>query len=322
MNITYCAITNRGRIRGNNEDNFMAAGKSPERQSFSDSEYIQKGTIKAGKKGNLFCVCDGMGGMNAGETASEFIISAIKERQAYIDSMGFEESVTFLNGYLSEQNEKLYALSKSSVDMDGMGTTFVGLNINGEKAVALNVGDSRCYFLRKGGLYQLTTDHSEAERLVRMGVMKRESVRGSRERSMLYRYLGTPPEAGKLECAVSQAVQLKKDDMFLLCSDGLTDMVEDIVIAGILNNSRSPEQAARTLIDKALENGGKDNVTVIVLGVSSAGIKQKLLIAAGIIILLTLITFLVLSLFNRDGAGINANPQLPAPSHIKSMTPK
>ena len=124
---SFYAITNRGRVRDNNEDNFYAAGYSPGVQ-VAEAECVRQGVLKK-KNISLFAVCDGMGGMNAGEVASAFVVEAIRSRAEYIASKGTEECAQFLDGFLSEQNEKLYALSKTKPELDGMGTTFVGLCI-------------------------------------------------------------------------------------------------------------------------------------------------------------------------------------------------
>ena len=263
--ISFCAITNRGCVRDNNEDNFYAAGFTPGAEELAEAECMRTGTL--GKKGGckLFAVCDGMGGMNAGEVASAFVVDAFMTCSDKITKSNAEGCAQYLEGFLAEQNEKLYVMSVMREELAGLGTTFVGLCVAGNEAVALNVGDSRCYVLREGKLYRLTIDHSEAERLIRLGVMTPEQARGSRERSMLYRYIGTPPEAGRLECGIAPKVRIQKDDVFLLCSDGLTDMVDDGMIAKILVDARSAEEAARALVDTALQNGGMDNVTAVVV---------------------------------------------------------
>lgn len=265
QSLSFCAITNRGYLRESNEDNFYAAGLTPGAQGIAETECIRQGTLVKKRECSLFAVCDGMGGMNAGEVASDFVVRVIGGCEDCFISEDAEEGARFLDRFLSEQNENLYALSKTKLELDGLGTTFVGLCIADGEAVAINVGDSRCYLLREGKLHQLTTDHSEAERLLRMGIMTPEQARGSKERTMLYRYIGTSPEVGRLECSVAQKVQIQKGDVFLLCSDGLTDMVNDSMITGILVNSIAPEESARALIDAALQSGGKDNITVVVI---------------------------------------------------------
>lgn len=121
------------------------------------------------------------------------------------------------------------------------------------------------YLFRDGILKQLTRDHSESERLIRLGIITREQARGHKSRFMLNRHLGMPPEEGILEADISEIIQLQKGDTFLLCSDGLTDMVEDETIKDILAASIDTKEAAQMLINEALKNGGKDNVTAVVL---------------------------------------------------------
>lgn len=264
--ISYCAISNRGRIREKNEDSFCVAGVNPPAVPSTEAEYVMQGTDKK-KECKLFAVCDGLGGMNAGEVASGFVTGGVREQTEYISCMSATECARYLDGYLSEMNEKLYALSKTQAGLNGMGTTFVGLCVSGDEAAVLNVGDSRCYLMRNHMLHRLTTDHSEAERRLRLGLMTPEQAKGSKERSMLYRYIGTPPEAGKLECGMYPAIKLQTGDCFLLCSDGLTDMVEESIISETIDKVKTPQEAARKLIDYALSNGGKDNVTVVIVKV-------------------------------------------------------
>lgn len=267
MLLKYAAITNKGIIRENNEDNFYLNGITPKKNIYREQEISVEGKIKKSKRGSFFCVCDGMGGMNAGEKASAYIVKAIKKNKKHINSLMVEKKEDFFNNLLSELNESLYKITRQNVELRGMGTTFVGMLINGDKVVSINVGDSRCYLFRDYQLLQLSTDHSEAQRLIKMGIMDKESAKGTKERNMLYRYIGTPPEVGKLEASYSEIISVQNRDKFIMCSDGLTDMVDDEKIMQILIENQSSKDYARMLVDEALKNGGKDNVSVIVFDI-------------------------------------------------------
>lgn len=261
----YCAISNQGKVRANNEDNFYMFGFTPSSTDIDKPEVSLCGLYKFGKaKSALICVADGMGGMNAGEEASAFVVRSIEPNENFMASLTAEDRANYLEEQLADLNEQLYAFSKTETKLDGLGTTFVGLAIDKKNAYILNAGDSRCYLFRKSKAYQLSNDHSEAARLIRMGLMSPEDAFGSKEKSMIYRYIGMPPEAGKLECSRSMSIKLKRSDLFLLCSDGLTDMLKDEEIEKIMKDSKNIANIARRLIDAALNNGGADNITVIV----------------------------------------------------------
>lgn len=324
--ISYYAISNHGCIREKNEDSFCLAGAIPSIGPSTEAEFVVQGTLKK-KDCTLFAVCDGLGGMNAGEVASGFASDGVRGQTEYLSHMSATECARYLDGYLSEMNEKMYALSKTQAELNGMGTTFVGLCVSGDEAAVLNVGDSRCYLMRNHMLHRLTTDHSEAERRIRLGLMTPDQAKGSKERSMLYRYIGTPPEAGKLECGMYPAIQLHRKDWFLLCSDGLTDMVEESKISEIIDMAKTPKEAARKLVDAALNNGGKDNVTVVIVEVSDGFYlgtslesmslllkdkKNKSLKAALITIVICLALIIVFTIIKQNSIHPSVIPEITA----------
>lgn len=257
------AISNTGRVRDNNEDNLYVSSqymKQGEQGSFHLSQ-----TIEAN---NFVCaVCDGMGGEKSGERASYEAVSKLHYAVSTtaFSAMTLPEKIQEINKYIGETNAAIFNMAVGSFELKGMGTTFVCLVISQGQATAMNVGDSRVYLFRDGILKQLTRDHSESERLIRLGIITREQARGHKSRFMLNRHLGMPPEEGILEADTSEIVQLQKGDIFLLCSDGLTDMVEDEYIKNVLAASIHTKEAAQMLINEALNNGGKDNVTAVVI---------------------------------------------------------
>ena len=263
------AISDTGRVRDNNEDNlyvcnqYMKQGEQGGFQLFKDA------------KGNSFvsAVCDGMGGEKSGEQAS---FEAVNRFNYAVNENSFagitlQEKIHEINKYIRETNAAIYNMAVGSFDLKGMGTTFVCLVISQGQAAAMNVGDSRAYLFRDGILKQLTRDHSESERLIRLGIITREQARGHKSRFMLNRHLGMPPEEGILEADTSEIIQLQKGDIFLLCSDGLTDMVEDEYIRKIIEESEDSQKGAQQLVNEALKNGGKDNVTVVLVKIQKAG---------------------------------------------------
>jgi protein phosphatase len=264
--IQIAAISNIGCVRENNEDNLFVCDrfmKQGEPGGFQLSD-----TVAA--SGLVCAVFDGMGGEKGGETASLEAVNRFRDRvnTPHFTEMTLPEKISEINQYVEETNTAIFQLAAGSSECKGMGTTFACLITAQNQAVAMHVGDSRVYLYRAGALQQLTRDHSENERLIRLGIITREQARGHKSRFMLTRHLGMPPEEGILEADVSDTIQLQKGDTFLLCTDGLTDMVEDPDIKNILASSTDVDQSAKLLVNEALKNGGKDNVTAILLRVN------------------------------------------------------
>jgi protein phosphatase len=292
------ALSDAGLVRENNEDNLYVNGK-----------YMQQGgqgNFKLSaieKSGSLVCaVCDGMGGEKSGEKASLEAVSRLHlvAGDAAFAGMALEEKIKLINSYVGETNSAIYTMAAGSFESKGMGTTFACLVVSGGKAVAMNAGDSRVYLFRDGALTQLTHDHSESERLVRLGVITKEQARGHKSRFVLSRHFGMPPEEGLLEADVSGVVELRKGDTFLLCSDGLTDMINDEFIAKALLAEVDTQKAAESLVAEALKNGGHDNITAILVRVAHPQsiffIKKKLkwILPVAIIFILLAVAFFAL----------------------------
>jgi len=253
-------VSNRGLIRKNNEDNFYLNNTILE--SDHSPDYVD--SYVSNKTSHIFAICDGMGGQEKGEIASSEVVLALKK---YYTNYKFktntiQEKMFFLNKFIMKVNDYIYRLSIQK-GFDRMGTTFVCLLIHENNAVIINVGDSRGYIFRNGKLLQLTEDHTESQRLVRLGLITKESARHHVGRSFLSKYLGSSQESGIMDGHVSDIISIQKDDIFLLCSDGLTDMLGDNEIENIFTNNDSLEIINKNLIDKSLKNGGRDNITII-----------------------------------------------------------
>ena len=207
-----------------------------------------------GKYGDLFLLCDGMGGEVGGEIASRMVVESIHEyfETHYIEG---EENTTIAQSVEYAQY-KLIEYTKLQPDMAGMGTTLVLLLIKDNKYYFANVGDSRIYLLRNGALMQLTTDHSEVQRMVEQGLITREEAAIHPLRNIITRALGS----SNYKPDIAGPHHLQEGDVFLLCSDGLTEYVKDDEILQQL--SEEPLIAAHNLIDLALHRGGLDDITV------------------------------------------------------------
>ena len=216
----------------------------------------------------LFAVADGMGGAQAGEVASRLAAAAFREyREA--DELEPERRVEAL---VQEANRRVYERSREDANASGMGTTVTAALVEGDSVAIAHVGDSRAYRIRGDALEQLTEDHSLVADLMRSGRLTPEEAEAHPQRSVITRALGTDPEVD----VDTFAVGLEPDDVFLLCSDGLTTMVPDDEILRIVHDSSSLDRAASALVKAANKRGGEDNVTVVLFRVDGDGADPPL----------------------------------------------
>ncbi len=208
----------------------------------------------------LFVVCDGMGGMAAGEVASSTAVNTLLRAfsQNTASSAGIEER---LYNAIIQANHEVCALSQTNEEMRGMGTTLVAACIDTRKIVIGNVGDSRAYFLREGGCVQITLDHSYLSEQVLNGTMTADDAGASPLQSLITRAIGT---SQSVEPDLFSA-SLEPGDMVLLTTDGLTRYADAGSIAQIVLNQPDLQQACQMLINTAKEQGAVDNVTCLLL---------------------------------------------------------
>ena len=208
----------------------------------------------------LFAVADGMGGAKAGEIASR--LAAATVRDDAVSAPSPEDHVTAL---VHEANRRVFERSSADESASGMGTTMtVALVHDGEVTVG-HVGDSRAYLIRRGRLEQVTDDHSLVAELVRSGKLSPEDAESHPQRSVITRVLGTEPDVD----VDTFKIATEPGDLFLLCSDGLTSMVDDETILGIAEQHRADlNAAAKALVQAANRSGGEDNVTVVFFEIS------------------------------------------------------
>lgn len=256
--IEGAVVTDAGRRRKGNEDNYYLFGSYKHDTSVNSRK--ERKTVFAGTL--LAAVYDGMGGEEAGEIAS--LIAAKSFAPCALENVWEDAThqVINANAVICEEMGKRGG--------GRMGTTAVLLYIDRGKAVCCNIGDSRCYLIRDGVLRLLSVDHSEGENMVRMGIMSEEQARKSKSWHKLTQHLGIFPEEFTLEPHFSEEIRLKEGDSFVLCSDGLTDMVPDDVLTRLAGGSQEAAETAQRLVEEALKNGGRDNVTAMVLRVKTA----------------------------------------------------
>lgn len=210
--------------------------------------------------GNLFAVADGMGGHQAGEVASSLALTVIEE---YIeDNLGVIPGEKLVEKAMGAANARVHRKATGSAKFRDMGTTVTLLYREGDIAYIGHVGDSRAYLLRAGGLKQLTRDHSLVGKLVEDGEITEEEARQHPQRNIILQALGLAPQ---VEIDVV-SVKIQPGDVYMLATDGLSSLVEDPRIEEVLAAEPEPTTAAKRLVDLALEAGGTDNISVVIVG--------------------------------------------------------
>jgi serine/threonine protein phosphatase PrpC len=236
--LEHHGLTDPGKVRKNNEDSLL---------------------VGTGQDETLFVVADGIGGFEAGEVASSIAVNVLKDLDP-------SES---LEAAIREANRRILAAAKGDEKFSGMGTTVVAMRFGGteEEPVAeiSHVGDSRAYLLRDGDLRPITEDHSLVAELVRSGDLTRAQASEHPQKNLITRALGAEEEVEVDTTMLPVGV----GDRLILCSDGLSDMVPETRMLDLLTSpgTESPERTARTLVSAALDAGGVDNVTVVVVDV-------------------------------------------------------
>lgn len=234
------SITDTGRVRTNNQD----------------SVFCEENAV--GSFPNLFLVADGMGGHKAGDMASKLCIEQVVRQ---IQSTDKKTPVGVFEEAVETANRVIYEQASTNLDLSGMGTTLVATTIDEGTAYIVNVGDSRLYLLRNT-LQQITVDHSLVEEMVQSGEIGKEEMRTHPNKNIITRALGTDLDV-QPDCF---EIEVQQGDVLLLCSDGLSNMLEDERIEEIILSHRgSMEEAGRSLVEQANEAGGKDNITVVLI---------------------------------------------------------
>jgi protein phosphatase len=209
----------------------------------------------------MFAVADGMGGAKAGEVASGLAAAALKE--AATDGKSGEERVTQL---IQEANRRVFRRANEDREASGMGTTMTVALVEDGRVVFGHVGDSRAYLIRGGSIEQLTDDHSLVAELVRSGRLTPEEAEVHPQRSVITRAVGTEPDVD----VDTFTIEPEDGDLFLICSDGLTDMVDDGTIIDAIDRHRDDlDEAAKALVGAANRVGGEDNITVLLVEVGT-----------------------------------------------------
>ena len=222
-----------------------------------NQDYIFVSEKPVGNLPNLFLVADGMGGHRAGDLASEYTVSMVREA---VEKSMRTIPMQILRGAFQYANQKLIEKARESKAYAGMGTTLVAATVVDDTAYVVNVGDSRLYKVGDT-IEQITEDHSLVEEMVRMGEISKEEARNHPERNIITRAIGV---AETVEPDYFDT-QLQTGECLLLCSDGLSNMMEDSQMKAILDRRKDLRSGVEELVDTANENGGKDNIAVVVV---------------------------------------------------------
>jgi len=234
----YSGASDTGRKRRRNEDSYVIAPP-------------------------LFAVADGMGGAQAGEIASKLAAAALEDTDS--GALSGEDRVTSL---IQEANRRVYERSNEDPNASGMGTTITVALVEDTGVTIGHVGDSRAYRYREGTIEQITEDHSLVNELMKSGKLSPEEAETHPQRSVITRALGTDPDVD----VDSFRVEAHVGDVFLLCSDGLTTMVDDDDILGVLEKYHDDlDRATKSLVSAANRGGGEDNITVVAFAISDGG---------------------------------------------------
>ena len=255
MNYTFFADTDRGRVRDNNED-----------------------AVAVDATVGLAVLADGMGGYNAGEVASGLAITAIQaDLVPWLASAAKSASVAQMRqvtqSSVARANTLILESALANPAHAGMGTTLVVGVFHEAQLVLGHIGDSRCYRLRQGQLTQITSDHSVLQERIDAGLITPAQAFGSPDRNLVTRALGVAPDA-RLEL---HDFSVRAGDLYLLCSDGLTDMVRDERIEAVLRQPGPLDQRARELIVLANQQGGRDNIAVVLVQATEQRVSRNFL---------------------------------------------
>ncbi|MDO1605546.1 Stp1/IreP family PP2C-type Ser/Thr phosphatase [Lactobacillus sp. YT155] len=229
------------------------------RKRTSNQDYVN--TFTNQRDITLAIVADGMGGHKGGDVASDMAVSHIGHDFEKTDLGDLSTIKEWITSELEKENSRIIEASQQFSDLNGMGTTMVSAIIIDNQVLVSNVGDSRCYLLRDGELKQLSFDHSLVNELVRSGELTKEEARNHPQKNIITQTLGVNSNV-KSE---SNIFDLAEDDVLLLCSDGLTNMVSEDMIKEILLENVTLKEQCKKLIQKANNAGGLDNITALII---------------------------------------------------------
>jgi len=263
--VEYSAMSAVGLRRIKNEDNLYAQGLV--KPTFSNEPFKEDG--KSTEKLSLFVVCDGMGGESSGEIASS---TTVNELDSFVERLSKHRILSHKAIYNEVQTFVQFANKKicdhmTIENISRMGTTITGALIVENTVVPFGMGDSRTYLFSVDGLIQLTQDHTQAQRLLDLGMITEEEMMSHPGRNKLIYHLGVPEDEGLVQAEVFNNVNLSNNDRLLLCSDGLTEHLTNTEIENIMGSYKDTHECADELMRLTYERGATDNVSCIVVNI-------------------------------------------------------
>lgn len=255
MKLTYSARTDVGNVRSNNEDNIYANGRL--RRDVAKNQECFIGTND--DKVNTFAVFDGVGGESYGEEAS---LAAAKILIEYDDSSLYKK----IDEYISCANNAVLQ-KKDDLKCNAIATTVALLHFYGDKALICNIGDSRIYRFSGTNIEQISEDHTMAFQMKKYGLLSEEESNNKSNKNALIQFLGIQTDKYILEPYIRKGISVSTGNIFLICSDGVTDMLTDEELLSIIKTNRNEDAdfIAKAIIDKSLDAGGKDNTSAIII---------------------------------------------------------
>ncbi len=270
VRVSLCARTDLGQTRDHNEDTFVVADLTSDRAELTPDVRDHE----VGEWGSLFLVADGMGGAAAGELASTMASGEILDYLRRVWRLDAAPSGQLfarrIREALEHANRHLHEYATAHPEVRGMGTTATAAGVVGQELYVAQIGDSRAYLVRDGTATQLTRDQSLTQRLVEAGELTEEEAEASERRNIILQALG-PDEQVRVD--VSHQV-LRRGDVLVLCSDGLTSTVKRQEIAEVVGRDADLERACRELIAMANDRGGPDNITTVVARFDGPGLAE------------------------------------------------
>jgi protein phosphatase len=256
-----------GTVREHNEDNFFLPDRENGGGRGGDGDHRKGSEYRvAGNELYTFLVADGMGGQLAGEKASQMAVDLVPRELSRRIGPGEDDDKVIqrsIRDAVAAANQEILGLSHIQTEFSNMGTTVVLALFRNNRAYVAGIGDSRAYRVRDGTIEQLTRDHSLADALGEAGTIAKDEVQNHKFKHILYLYLGSKDARGGPDEV--RVAEVRPGDRFLLASDGLTGVVEDDEVARLVTEGDDPLATAARLVDRAIENQSKDNVTCMVI---------------------------------------------------------
>ena len=267
VRVDFGAVTDRGKKRSNNEDSYLVARFGRAMEPLLTNLPPEDLPSDFRETGYGIVVADGMGGHAAGEVASRMAIRTLVKRVINLpdwilrfDAQQEKRAMRRADEHYRRVHEAVRERAAAEPGLEGMGTTMTVATVLGADGIVAHVGDSRAYLYREGKLHQITKDQTQAQLLLDAGVISKEEFSKHQYRHVLLQAIGG--KGGLVEVEV-QRMRFRNDDRLLLCTDGLTDMLDDEKIAEVLARGKPSQDTCDTLLELALEAGGHDNVTIV-----------------------------------------------------------